>query len=199
MATMTLPKPALAPAPKRWTVREFHRLWEQGYFDGCKSILLDGEIIEMPIPGPLHNKGMGKGDYTLKRVFAVNYWVRVQLPLELGLWTDPVPDLSVVEGSPDDYDENPSTALLALEVSDSSLSIDLGDKALLYGAARIAKYWVVDLNNRLLIVHRDPQPDATSSSGFSYQSVSRFDDATTVATLALPGTAIHVSDLLPKQ
>lgn len=197
MATQTLTRPAPLPGPKRWTVREFHRLWEQGFFSERKAILLDGEIIDMPIPGPLHNKGVGKGDYALKRVFVGNFWVRVQLPLELNLWTDPVPDLSVVDGSPDDYNVNPSTALLAVEVSDTTLSIDL-EKALLYAAAGIREYWIVDLNNRLLIVHRDPQPDAASTSGFRYQNVTRLDGTASVFPLALPSAKIDVSELLPR-
>lgn len=185
------------PGPKRWTVREFHRLWEQGFFSERKTILLDGEIIDMPIPGPKHNKGVGKGDYALKRIFVGNYWVRVQLPLVLGLWTDPVPDLSVVDGTPDDYDTNPSTALLAVEVSDTTLTIDL-EKALLYAAAGIREYWIVDLNSRLLIVHRDPQPDPESTSGFNYKSVDRLIEAANVSPLALPSAKIDVSELLPK-
>lgn len=198
MATLTLPKPSPIPAPKRWTVPQFHLLWEQGHFDGRKAILLDGEIIDMPIPGPLHNKGVGKVDYALKRVFLGNYWVRIQLPLELGLWSDPVPDVAVVNGLPDDHDVNPSTALLVVEVSDTTLSIDLNDKAILYAAARIADYWVLDLTNRRLVVHRDPQPDSNSVSGFRYQDVVPLDEAASVAALALPGMMIDVRELLPR-
>ena len=50
MTTLTLPQSSLAPAPKRWTVPQFHRLWEQGHFDGRKAMLLNGEIIETLIP-----------------------------------------------------------------------------------------------------------------------------------------------------
>jgi Uma2 family endonuclease len=199
MSTLTLPQSAPLPGPKRWTVPEFHRLWEDGYFEARKAILLDGEIIDMPIPGPLHNKAVGKADYALKRVFIGSYWVRVQLPLELNLWVDPVPDLAVVPGTPDDHDVNPSTALLVVEVSDSTLSIDLGTKAELYAAARIADYWVVDLVNHRVIVHRNPQPDAASASGFQYQDISPFDLAASFTPLALPGMSIGVSELLPKQ
>ena len=60
MPTQTLPRSAALPGPKRRTVPEFHRLWEDGYFNGRKAILLDGEILDMPIPGPLHNKGVGE-------------------------------------------------------------------------------------------------------------------------------------------
>lgn len=97
--TLALPKPPIAPARKSWTVAQFHWLWEQGLFDGRKAFLLAGEIIEMPIPGPVHNKGVGKVDYALKRIFGSSYWVRIQLPLVLGLWTDPVPDIAVVLGA----------------------------------------------------------------------------------------------------
>jgi Uma2 family endonuclease len=198
MATITQPQAPIAPAPKRWTVSQFHRLWEEGYFDGRKAILLNGTVIETPIPGPLHNKGVGKVDYALKRIFLSGYWVRVQLPLELNLWVDPVPDLAVVPGAPDDYDVNPSTAQLVVEVSDTTLALDLGDKALLYAAAGIPDYWVLDLGNRLLHVHRDSQQDATSISGFRFRRIDRINDTGSIAPLALPGMIIDVKDLLPR-
>ena len=198
MTTLTLPKALPTPAPKRWTTPLFHRLWEDGYFDGQKALLLDGEIIEMPFPGPLHNEVVGKVDYALKRVFGESYWVRIQLPLVLSLWTDPVPDIAVVLGAPDDHDVNPTTALLVVEVSDTTLSIDLGDKADLYAAAGIADYWVLDLNNRLLHLHRDPQPDLSTRSGFRYNDVRQLDDSATVPPLTLPAMSLLVRDLLPK-
>jgi Uma2 family endonuclease len=196
MSTSTLPSALATPARKRWTVPEFHRAWELGFFDGKKAILLDGEIIETPLPGPLHNKGVGKVDYALKRAFAGNFWVRIQLPLELNLWADPVPDVSVVPGTPDDYDVNPATALLVIEVSDTTLAIDTGDKALLYAAAGLADYWVLDLNNRELIVHRDPQPDP---AGARYQTIFRVNESGTVTPLTLPGCIIAVGELLPRR
>ncbi len=196
--TLALPKPPIAPARKSWTVAQFHWLWEQGLFDGRKAFLLAGEIIEMPIPGPVHNKGVGKVDYALKRIFGSSYWVRIQLPLVLGLWTDPVPDIAVVLGAPDDHDRNPSSALLVVEVSDSTLSIDTGDKAFLYAAADIADYWVLDLNNRSLICHRTPQTDPSSTSGYRYCDVSRLNEDAAISPLSLPGISINVSELLPR-
>ena len=116
----------------------------------------------------------------------------------LSLWTDPVPDIAVVLGAPDDHDVNPTTALLVVEVSDTTLSIDLGDKADLYAAAGIADYWVLDLNNRLLHLHRDPQPDLSTRSGFRYNDVRQLDDSATVPPLTLPAMSLLVRDLLPK-
>ncbi len=194
-ATPTLPlKVTDAILPERWTVPQFHRLWETGYFDGRKAILLQGEILEMPIPGPLHNKGVGKVDYALKKVFTSNFWVRIQLPLELDLWSDPVPDVPVVVGSPDDHDVNPTTALLVVEVSDTTLSTDLNEKAKLYAAAGIQEYRVVDLNNRLLVVHR--KPNDASSAG--WDTIKPFGENEVIEPLALAGVSVAVADMLPR-
>src|SRR5204863_3809855 len=88
---IALPAPSSPPLPKRWTVKEFHQLWEDGWFEDCRPMLLDGEIFQMAIPGHLHNKGVGMADYALRKIFADGYWVRVQMPLVLGQRSDPVP------------------------------------------------------------------------------------------------------------
>lgn len=199
MSVLTLAAPTGPPPnPKRWTVTEFHQLWEDGWFEDCQPMLLDGEIYEMPIPGPLHGTGVTLADYALKSVFSQGFVVRIQIPLVLGLRSDPVPDVSVVAGQIRDYvATQPTTAVLVLEASDTSLAIDTGEKAELYAAAGIADYWVSDLNNRVLIVHRDPRPDPATNSGSSYATVLRLTPGQTVSPLALPQSTINVADLLP--
>jgi Uma2 family endonuclease len=91
----------------------------------------------------------------------------------------------------------PTTAVLAVEVADTSLATDRGEKAQLYAAAGIADYWVVDLNNRLLIVHRDPQSDPASPSGASYRMVTPLVIGQSISPLATPQAIVNVADLLP--
>jgi Uma2 family endonuclease len=202
MSVLTISAPRLPnhstapPVRRRWTVDEFHQLWTDGWFEDSRPMLIDGEIFEMAIPGPLHNKGVGKADYLLKAAFAGPFWVRIQMPLVLDT-SDPVPDISVVAGIPDDHDDNPTSALLVVEVADTSLSFDLGEKAYVYAAAGIADYWVVDLNNRQLIVHRDPRPDPASTMGASYATIISMTSGQTASPLAQPTATINVSDLLP--
>jgi Uma2 family endonuclease len=197
MSVLTLPKPkqpitlASSPARKRWTVAEFHELWENGWFDHCKPMLVDGEIYEMAIPGPLHNRDVGLADYRLRAIFEDGYWVRIQMPLVLGQESDPVPDIAVVVGSPQSLVDQPTTAILIVEVADTSVQIDLGEKAIAYAAAGITDYWVVDLNNRQIVVHRSP-------SGSKYSSVTRLSVQQTVAPLAAPSATITVSELIPQ-
>jgi Uma2 family endonuclease len=201
MSTLLAPPktaaPPTSPRKKRWTVDEFQRLSDEGWLDPGQTMLLDGEIIEMPIQNPLHSKGVNLADYSMKAVFASGFVVRVQQPLVLSLWTDPEPDIAVVAGSIRDFDAHPTFAALVLEVSDSTLAIDLGEKSLLYAAARIADYWVLDVNGRQLIVFRDPVADASIASGFRYATKLTLDAAATIAPFAAPNVSLLVADLLP--
>jgi Uma2 family endonuclease len=114
-----------------------------------------------------------------------------------GLRSDPVPDLAVVPGGPRDYVNHPTTAQLVVEVADTSLAMDTGEKVHVYAASGIADYWVVDLNNRQLIVYHDPRPDPASPLGSAYATVTRLVVGQTVSPLANPGATVNVSDLLP--
>ncbi len=203
MSVLTAPlkfgnKPATEPAqPQRVTVAEFHQQWEEGRFEGRKPMLLDGEVFEMPMPGPKHSMGIGLAQHVLTKIFGTEYWLRPQLPLPLNLWSDPVPDWAIVEGSPRSYALHPTSALLVVEVADSSLQIDSGIKAALYAAGLIADYWVIDTNNRKLIVYRSPQANTTNPRQSSYADVVTYDETASVSPLAMPGAVVLVFDMLP--
>src|SRR6266508_3515881 len=102
MSILTIPtraiKPSPVPQPKRWTVDEFYALWNQGWFEDCKPMLLDGEILEMAIPNPPHDTSLTLILYTLMTTFGAGYVVRPQMPLPMNLWWDLIPDLTVVRG-----------------------------------------------------------------------------------------------------
>jgi Uma2 family endonuclease len=137
------------PMPKRFTCAEFHQLGDMGWFQGRRAMLIDGEIMEMPVSNPPHAVAVTLPDYKLKKVFTAGFVVRILMPLVLGLMMDPEPDLAVVTGSARDYlAAHPTTALLTMEISDSSLPFDTTGKASIYAAGNIPDYWVVDLVNR---------------------------------------------------
>ena len=71
----------------------------------------------------------------------------------------------------------PADLLLVVEVSDSSLDFDLVTKARLYARAAIQDYWVMDVANSRIIVHRDPM-------GGAYRSVVAYSVDEFVAPLA---------------
>jgi Uma2 family endonuclease len=124
------------------------------------------------------------------RVFGDRWLVRPHAPIVLGRDSRPEPDISVVEGGPDDYfTRAPRRAALVVEVSDSSLRFDRGRKAAVYAGGGVADYWIVNLVEKMLEVYRDPRRRV-------YGSVERIAPDGTVSPLAIPNAVIDVSDLV---
>jgi len=193
-----LPSSGPSPSRKRWNVDEFHELAVLPIFENRKMILVEGEVLDMPMANHPHDMGVGACQDMLETNFPKGgYWVRIQMALPLGRNTDPGPDVVVVTGSRSSHLRQPTSALLVIEVSDSTIEYDTGDKANLYAAGGIADYWVLDLNGRRLIVFRDPIVDAAAPFGFRYQTRSELDVSKTIAPLALSSATIRVADLLP--
>jgi len=133
----------------------------------------------------------------LEGAFAGVAWVsRNEQPLALAD-SDPQPDVIVVPGAFEDYTDHPTTALLVVEVSDTTLARDTTTKAELYAEAGIAEYWVLDLNARELIVFRAPQPLAAHLGATVYQLRNVFGPTESVSPLGAPHAAVCVGDLLP--
>ena len=200
MAPATLPAvpptPTL-PAPYRWTVDGYRHGLYLGVWEGKKVLLIDGELIEVPAPDPIHDMALTLAYYLLMRIFAAGYVVRVQMGMALSLDTDPLPDLAVVPGDPRTVTVHPPTAALVLEVSSTSLAFDTGEKASLYAAAGVRDYWVTDIHGRRVIVHRNPTPDPAQKYGHGYASVTVLVPGQSLAPLAAPQSPVAAADLLP--
>jgi len=134
----------------------------------------------------------------LDKAFGGEFYVRHQGPMVKGDYSEPEPDVSVVRGALEDYNaSHPTTSLLTVEVSRSSLRFDKQTKSHLYASMGIEEYWILDLNNRQLIVHRDPKPDASVPFGYAYASVTAIGDAGGVSPLAKPEATLAVAEMLP--
>ena len=200
LAAPPLPPPAglTTPRPRRWTKDEYHKMGELGWFEWQHVELLDGEIIQMPNAGPSNFTSMDKVTDCLKAVFPGDrYWVRMQGALDLGLDVEPQPDVAVADGPRASFTGHPTTALLVVEVSDTTLTIDRGRKSRMYARAGILDYWVVNINARQLEVHRRQVADATVPEGHRYDEITVLDEAASVSPLAAPQAQIRVADLLP--
>jgi len=187
------------PRTYRWTREEFHQMADFGMFDGKHVELIDGEIIEMPVAKGRHVKAVSLTLRALTAAFGTAYWIRPQAGLELDPHSEPEPDLTVVPGDIRDYDDedNPTTALLVVEVSDTTLHLDRNRKAPLYARAGLAEYWIVNLVDRQLEVHRNPIADSAAPLGFRYADVTIHGPADFVSPLASPSARVAVADVLP--
>lgn len=85
----------------------------------------------MPPRKNWHALGVTLTAEALETVFGSNYWVRQQYSLDLSPHSVPDPDIAVVEGPPRQWRQaqNPKTALLIVEVSDTTLAYDRGRKS----------------------------------------------------------------------
>ena len=186
------------PRPYRFTAIQYERLHDLGLLEGQRVMLIDGIVYQDLPMKPPHATAIRKSTKTLEAVFPTGFDVRVQLPLIVVGYSDPHPDFAVVLGSFLDFAaQHPMSAVLIVEVSDSSLLFDQTQKASLYAAGAIVDYWIVDLVNRRLEVRRDPRPDATQHHGFGYADVKVFAPGEAVAPLAMPTASVAVNDLLP--
>ena len=198
--TPTTTPPPAAPGWRalKWTCDDFYGMETLPSLRGLKSMLIDGEILVMPPPSELSSMSHTLADALLRDVFpATQFTVRSQLGMYFGINTDPVPDIAVVAGPPRAHTGRPRTALLVVEIADTSLAYDTGDKASLYAAAGIADYWVIDVNDRRLHLFRDPRSDPAAKYGASFAQVSVLLPTDTIAPLAALTHAVTVGDLLP--
>jgi Uma2 family endonuclease len=72
---------------------------------------------------------------------------------------EPEPDVAAVRGSRHDYGDRipgPEDIGLLIEVSDSTLPYDRGEKGMAYARGRIPVYWIINLIDRQVEVYSRP-------------------------------------------
>ena len=195
--------PGTAPArpdrPRRfrWTSEQYYRLADQGFFDDRRVELINGEIWEMTT-NPPHSIASELLAEAMRVVFGGGgYRFRIQQPLDLGRRNQVEPDMAILRGSPRDVPSHPSTALLVIEISDTTLRKDRVIKSHLYARAGIPDYWIVNLVDRQLEIRRQPGPDPSRRGRFTYADVTIVAATGTATPLAAPRAVIAVADLLP--
>jgi Uma2 family endonuclease len=149
---------AAAHLPHVWTRVEYERLIASGGLHPESRVeLVDGEILDMAPQEGLHATGVRLAEEAMRSAFGRGFDVRTQLPVAIDGHSEPEPDIAVVTGTPRDYrDAHPTTAVLVIEVADSSLDFDRTRKLSLYARNAIPEYWILNLVDAVLEVHREP-------------------------------------------
>src|SRR5688572_17749982 len=186
-----VPRLLLPPAPDghaRFTREAYHRMADV-LNSGPRVELIDGEIFMMSPIGPTQGMLVTRLNWFFTRNLPPEFACRVQLPIAARDDSEPEPDIAIVRRRDDDYrDEHPTPADVALiiEVAQSSLNFDLGRKLRLYASIAIPEYWVVDVANRQVIVHREP-------SKTTYRSGVAFEGGAQIAPLAVPACVLDLA------
>lgn len=152
--------------PRPFTSKEFDRLVRSGGFGDVRVELLRGMIVKMnPVYVPhARTKRLLAEAINVGLANAYPAWIVDQdVSVDVAEGFQPVPDIVLWDPTvtPSDIDGAvPAKAVrLLVEVADSSLMIDLGEKLRDYANGGIAEYWVADVKNRRIIRHADPSAE----------------------------------------
>jgi Uma2 family endonuclease len=198
MAPETTSPSVDSPPTFRFTREQYYKLADAGFFRDKRVQLIEGIIYTMAPQGKPHYLTLNLVVRALTRIFPEqSYWVRSQGPLNLGLSSDPEPDVAVVAGEMRSLSDHPTSAILVVEVSDTTLSFDRKKKASLYAQAGIADYWIINLRDHCIEIRRDPVADPDAPFGFRYQSLTTLKPPESLTPLANPTAQIPIADLLP--
>ena len=179
-----------------FTAEQYARLGESGALDHSdrRIELIRGEIRQRSPVGPIHS------DY----IDYLNRWsvhatgpsgmtVRIQSDVVTGRSTQPVPNICWLKARRyTDRLPEPRDIQLLIEVADSSLRYDLGEKAELYAEAGFIEYWIVDVANRCLHRMSDPLPEG-------YALRDRVLPPNRPAPRCLPGAELKLGQLFDGQ
>lgn len=187
------------PALYRWTRREYAKLIDHGILDEDDPIeLLDGLLIVKEPQSSPHRTAVLLVARMLERAFGDGWFVQVQSPIGLDDRSEPEPDVCVVRGSPRDYTlAHPTHPALIVEIALSGLGVARGRKASAYARGGIADYWIVNLIDRVVEIHREPARPGPARRRWGYAAIETFSADAIVTPLAAPDADIRVSDLLP--
>ncbi len=182
------------PSDRLWTRKEYHLLADKGFFDSQRVELIEGRIIEMPPQKVPHALALELVSRFLYRNFTAGFRVRIQMPFVASSGSELEPDALLVRGDPrDGSTEHPTTADLVVEIAETSLRHDRR-KAILYAGSGVSEYWIVNLVDRTLEVHRDAVGTPTS---MGYRTVQTLAASDAVRLVVNPSLELKVSDILP--
>ena len=176
------------------SVAEYEQIVASGVFAGRNNRRIEliwGELREKGPKSPAHAWAVDRlTAWSFAATPRDKVRVRVQNPLAF-IDADSEPEPDIVWAKRRRYpSRHPSSddVLLLIEVADSSLAFDRGEKANLYATAGILDYWIVNLADRTVEVRRDPHEG-------HYRSVQTFGAGSVISPIAIPEARLSVDSL----
>jgi Uma2 family endonuclease len=182
------------------TVEQYDDMIKRGEFvprEAHRVELIRGEIVPIDPRGPMspinppHDNAVDEliewsTEEPHRRAIRVRAQGAISIP---ELSSQPQPDLVwMVRRNYSKTRPKPEDVLLLLEVSDTTLSKDRGEKAELYAEAGIRDYWIININDQCIEVRRDPV-------GSTYRSITIYRPGQVIHPLAFPEVSLPVSRL----
>lgn len=178
------------PTRRRWSIDEVVQMTRAGILvDEDRVELIEGELYQMAPKGNRHEMMQRRLARFLSRVVRDDVAVSVEPSLYLTDDSAPEPDLLVFPDHLRIKDVRGPDVLLAVEVADSSLGLDIKVKAPLYAEAGIAHLWVISVRSD--VVYLFSRPDGPQYDGYRMAS---FDER--IPLPFSPSVQVRLADLM---
>lgn len=176
------------------SLAQYEIMMETGVFAGVRRQrveLLRGVICDMNPIGNDHSLIVGQlTDWCYAHWPRASFMIRVQSPLLLpSVNSAPEPDLAVVTRKRYTRHPVPEDVHLLVEVADTSVNLDMGDKLSLYAKGKINEYWVVNIPSRVIHTYQFPRDGR-------YRQVTTYRDDEPIRTSANPDAVATANDIL---
>ena len=187
-------------SPSRLTVGQYHDLIETGALTKDDHVeLVEGVLVSTMATNPGHALSVDLVADAVRPLLPPGWRYRPEKPITLADG-EPQPDGAVTRLTVAELAiRHPTVADLALvvEVSDTTLAADRKHKLRSYARAGIRVYWIVNLIDRQVEVHTDPDPAARPEPTYRSRTVYAGDEGVplSVGGIALP--SVVVSSILP--
>jgi Uma2 family endonuclease len=177
--------------PRRlFSTQDVFRMVEAGVIEEDENVeLIEGELVVMAAKKNDHEIAKSALLEWLAKNAAADQRLGVETTLYLAELLFVEPDLMLYPRRLKPQDLTGEDITLLIEVSDDSLSRDLGLKAGIYAHYGVRDYWVVDVEARQVIVHRGPSDER-------YSSVQTFPADAEITALLASELAMRLADLL---
>jgi Uma2 family endonuclease len=183
------------PPLYRLTVPQYDRMVEAGLFGKERIELINGLLVAQMPRSQRHIVAGNVGLRTLGPVVPPGWHVIKRDPIVVSELSKPEPDLAVIRGDIDDYDDRHVTATDAafvVEIGDSSNYSDQLHLKSIYAAGGVPIYWIINLVDRQLEVYSEPEDGEYRRS----QIFSREQEVPLIIAGVEVGR-IRVADLMP--
>jgi Uma2 family endonuclease len=179
----------------RLTVAQYHRMGEVGVLaPGARVELVEGEVVDMAPIGSRHAAAVKRLISMFSGLVDGRAQLAVQDPLHLDDHSEPQPDLMLLAPREDFYaaaHPRPADVLLLVEVADTTSRYDREVKLPLYARHGVVEVWLVDLDEGLVHLLREPRDGR-------YTQIQVSATPGVVAPQALPEAAVDLSPLLAR-
>jgi Uma2 family endonuclease len=161
IAAQTLPMSS--PASLAWrdlyrfTVEEYERM--SGVLEDSQVELINGLVVKKMGKKPPHIRSVKRSLKVLMSILPAGWTWRKEDPVRIPDFDEPEPDVAIVRGSDEDYDDRipePADVGVLVEVAEITLERDRGEKLVAYGRSGIPVYWIVNLVDCQVEVYTDP-------------------------------------------